>query len=117
MNAKDELTRAVSGTDGNITCAVIEYCHCRGFSEAEHRTYVLTEGHSTVELDAFLDSLDFKYDNSYGSQELFGTVWLSDGTWLERGEYDGSEWWEHRERPSIPEELRFKVKNEFWRVI
>lgn len=110
-NAKEELVRVVSHTDGNITCAVIK--HHRGYSEAEHRTYVLSEGHSTVELDAFLDSLDFNYNNGFGGQELFGTVWLTDGTWMERGEYDGSEWWEHRERPSIPEELRFKVKNEF----
>jgi len=49
-----------------------------------------------------LQVLDFRYDGGYGGQELFGTVWLKDGTWMERGEYDGSEWWEHRTRPEIP---------------
>jgi hypothetical protein len=31
-------------------------------------------------------------------------VWLDDGTWLSRGEYDGSEWWEHNQLPTIPYE-------------
>jgi hypothetical protein len=46
--------------------------------------------------------LDFEYDNGYGGQELYGTVWLVDETWLSRGEYDGSEWWEHNVLPVIP---------------
>mgnify|MGYP000630626643 CR=1 FL=1 len=54
--------------------------------------------------------LDFEYDSGYGGQNLFGTIWYEDGTWSERGEYDGSEWWEHRERPQIPEELDRKDK-------
>lgn len=45
-----------------------------------------------------LASID--YDNGYGGQELFGTIVFKDGTWLERGEYDGSEWWEHRKLPT-----------------
>jgi hypothetical protein len=36
---------------------------------------------------------------------LFGTVWLEDGMWMERGEYDGSEWWELMRRPEIPSTL------------
>ena len=36
-------------------------------------------------------------------------IWLmEEGTWIERGEYDGSEWWEYRECPSIPDELKIK---------
>lgn len=42
------------------------------------------------------------YDSGFGIQELFGTIWYTDGTWSERCEYDGSEWWEYRERPKIP---------------
>lgn len=41
------------------------------------------------------------YDNGYGSaevaQDLVIVFW--DGTWLERYEYDGSEWWEHKSTP------------------
>ena len=45
--------------------------------------------------------MNFEYDNGFGGQELYGTIWLKDGTWCTRGEYDGSEWWEHHERPDI----------------
>lgn len=50
---------------------------------------------------SFLETLaSINYDNGYGGQELFGTIVFKDGTWLERGEYDGSEWWEHRKLPT-----------------
>lgn len=53
--------------------------------------------------DAFttIDQLNFNYDSGYGGQELFGTVYFNDGTWLDRGEYDGSEWWEHMTPPIL----------------
>lgn len=46
---------------------------------------------------------DLEYDSGYGSQELFGTILFKDNTWLERGEYDGQEWWEYRSPPTISE--------------
>lgn len=49
-----------------------------------------------------LDLLDFYYDSDHGAQELFGTVWLKDGSWLERSEYDGQEAWVHKCRPPMP---------------
>lgn len=63
-----------------------------------------TTGRSLEELQAFLDSLPeraINYDSGYGSQEWFGWISFTDGTWIERGEYDGSEWWEVREQPSL----------------
>lgn len=39
------------------------------------------------------------YDNGYGGQELYGVITFTDGTWLSRGEYDGSEWWEYNKLP------------------
>ena len=56
-------------------------------------------------LPEVLPLLDFEYDNGYGGQELFGNIWYKDGTWSERGEYDGSEWWEHKVCPAIPKEV------------
>jgi len=29
-----------------------------------------------------------------------------DGTWTERREYDGSEWWKYMKTPEIPEKLK-----------
>nr|DAD71123.1 MAG TPA: hypothetical protein [Podoviridae sp. ctiuS14] len=63
-----------------------------------------TTGRSLKELQAFLDSLPERavnYDSGYGSQEWFGWISFKDGTWIERIEYDGSEWWESREQPSL----------------
>ena len=45
-----------------------------------------------------LEGFDFDYDNDYGMQILYGTVYCRNKTngfpvWLTRGEYDGSEWW------------------------
>jgi len=51
---------------------------------------------------AFWAFLDTDYDAGFGGQELFGTIWLSDGSWLERHEYDGQEWWTLKKRPPIP---------------
>lgn len=59
---------------------------------------------ATIEgtLDEVLPRLDFDYDDGYGGQELEGTIWYANGTWSDRGEYYGSEWWEHCECPSLP---------------
>ena len=53
-------------------------------------------------LKEVLPLLDFDYDNGYGGQELHGIIWYTDGTWSDRGEYDGSEWWEHHVCPECP---------------
>ena len=47
---------------------------------------------------------DFEYDNGFGVEEVDLSLKIvgSDITgdwWLERGEYDGSEWWEFKQKP------------------
>jgi hypothetical protein len=59
--------------------------------------------HITGTLEQVLPQLNFHYDEGYSSQHIFGTIWYTDGTWSERGEYDGSEWWVYRKCPSLPE--------------
>ena len=49
---------------------------------------------------AFFNGLtSINYYEGYGGQELFGVIAFNDGTWLDRGEYDGSEWWEKHQFP------------------
>ena len=48
-----------------------------------------------------IDQLDFTYDSGYGTQKLFGVVFFNDNTWLDRGEYDGSEWWDYITTPTL----------------
>jgi len=56
-----------------------------------------------------IKELDFDYCEGYGSQELYGLVLFDDNSWLERGEYDGSEWWEYKKPPTIEEVLNDKI--------
>lgn len=50
---------------------------------------------------------DVEYDSGYGAAEVAVDL-LVVGTdfWLERGEYDGSEWWEFKEIPTRPQKKR-----------
>lgn len=104
MNAKEEFLRRVN----------LDELKCAGISieiewNEEHgqmfKDISLPVGYSELDLNLFLDQLDLEYDSGYGSQELFGTIWMKDGTWFDRGEYDGSEWWQRQQCPEIPAEL------------
>lgn len=92
-NARMEFLNHVNGRE--VLCAIIQ----------SGDEFYLTTGWTKEEWDEFLSSLNFDYDSGYGSQKLFGTIWYVDGTWSERGEYDGSEWWEHHVCPDIPTKL------------
>jgi len=66
----------------------------------------LKVGYTPNQFAQFILALDFEYDSGYGCQELYGTIWYSDGTWSSRGEYDGSEWWDWNILPDIPDNLK-----------
>jgi hypothetical protein len=90
-NAKEEFLEAVTGRD--VVAAIVKH---------DGKTFLLRQGYTVQDRINFLNNLDFEYRSGYGAQNLFGTVWLKNGKWLDRGEYDGSEWWELREMPAIP---------------
>jgi hypothetical protein len=104
MNAKKELIELLEQVIVDIHCAKVSL-HARYVNGNTSKAALLKVDHTPEELDEFLDGLDFDYDNGYGGQELFGTIWFVDGTYATRGEYDGSEWWEHHTCPEIPAEL------------
>lgn len=57
--------------------------------------------------DDFCLKANFEYDNGYGGAEIpMDLVIVGKDFWLERGEYDGSEWWEFKTMPVEPEETR-----------
>jgi len=99
INAKDEFLEEVDGKE--VKCALVE--HFNG-------NFSLVVGYSEEDLSRFLSELDFNYDDGFGGQELYGTIWYEHGTWSERGEYDGSEWWNHCRVPDIPESLNEGVQ-------
>lgn len=51
------------------------------------------------------------YDSGYGGQEIAtDLVVVGEDWWLERGEYDGSEWWEFKTTPKRqPDAKRFSL--------
>ena len=100
-NAKKEFLRHIK--ERKVLCVEISYQDC--WYKNTSFEYKLPVGYTEEQYNAFIESLDFEYDSGYGAQELFGTVWLEDGTWCTRGEYDGSEWWVHNHLPEIPSEL------------
>ena len=75
-----------------------------------------SDGKKVCSWNDFVTMADFDYDYSYGGQVIEATlvVRFKDSTWLERREYDGSEWWEYKKAPRKarkPEPLpRLKAK-------
>jgi hypothetical protein len=53
-----------------------------------------------------INNLDVEYYEGFGSQQLRGVVLLDNNDWLERQQYDGSEWWEYRKCPTVEELLK-----------
>ncbi len=104
MNAKEEFIRVTK--DFKVVCAEID--NNKSWYDADERTplHILKVGYSPEEYSKFLEAIDFKYDSGFGGQELFGTIWCENGIWLDRGEYDGSEWWDTHVYPEIPLQLK-----------
>lgn len=64
-------------------------------------------GHS-CSWEEFLSLANFTYDNSFGGQIIPSdlVIAFSDGSWLSRGEYDGSEWWDYNVPFVVPAETK-----------
>ena len=108
-NAKEELVNYITKLNVTIKCAYIRQGHDDYYfdnDEDKPLPIILKENYNQKDYNDFLKALDFKYDSGYGGQELYGTVWLTNVTWLQRGEYDGSEWWEHMTMPEIYDECK-----------
>lgn len=55
----------------------------------------------------FRENANFEYHDGYGSAEIpDDLIIVGDDFWLERHEYDGSEWWEFKTMPKEPKEER-----------
>ena len=100
MNAKDEFIYYTKGLE--VKCATlfgVEFSRLDGFLA------VLRVGYSEEEYSEFLKEIDFEYNDGFGGQNLDGYIWHEDGSWYERGEYNGCEWWEFKRYPVIPNYL------------
>ena len=74
----------------------------------------------TIPFDRELSVLDVDYDNGFGGQEISEElIVVGKYFWLERHEYDGSEWWEFKAMPIKPNEVRgyTKVEGGSWETL
>lgn len=105
INAKKEFLEHVGGR--KVLCARVAFIAFRQCDEDQvASSHDLREGYSDEEYQAFLESLNKEYDNGYGCQELYGTIWYTNHSWSDRSEYDGSEWWTFQSCPKVPKELK-----------
>ena len=57
--------------------------------------------------EQFISLANKEYDDGFGSQEVAQDLIVrGNDFWLERHEYDGSEWWEFKTLPRIPDKVR-----------
>ena len=95
-NLYDETIKAINGR--KIAYAKIKVNNDILGDDAKYIN--LKPYHTCSERGEFYNSLrNINYDNGYGSQYVFGFVVFTDGTWIERKEYDGSEWWGSKRCP------------------
>lgn len=96
INAKDELLTALAYANQSLKDIIafnIYYESSSGDKSFKGTTLALS-------------SLDFEYDEGYGSQHLYGTILFKDNSWLSRWEYDGSEGWEHNKPLTVEDVLQ-----------
>lgn len=59
------------------------------------------DGTESSQWDAFALLANIEYDEGFGGNEIrMSLTVVGDGWWLERHEYDGSEWWEFKSLPA-----------------
>lgn len=58
-------------------------------------------------IEDFIKAADHIYNSGYGAPEVATDLLVvGEDFWLERHEYDGSEWWEFKSIPACPTETR-----------
>lgn len=105
VNARREYIYFVENLP-RVKCARIYTLEYDDNLSEVHININLPEYYTQEEESEFLNKLNFDYDAGYGEQKLFGTIWFEDGSYAQRREYDGSEWWDHCCIPDIPDELK-----------
>jgi len=104
MNARKELLDFLGGD--KVKCANI----IRDYFSTDEKRILLKVGYSDEDWEKFLSELDFDYDIHTGclgfEDELSGTVWLMDGSWLTRIEHDEMGFWTLHYPPEIPADLQ-----------
>ena len=94
MNLKNETLRILEENDKDFT--YIKWAVLFIDFGDSYKDIILPPNYTKEDLDKFINNIDFDYDDGFGGQEVFGKIMLVTDSWLERNEYDGSEWWEYK---------------------
>ena len=112
MNAKEEFIEHIENRV--VKCATLSKGDYWNYADEVIPSYDLKVGHTEKDYKEFLKKIDYEYDDGFGGQNIKGAIiwyikgaiiWYEDGTWSERDEYDGAEWWNYVSTPIIPESL------------
>lgn len=97
INAKEELLETLQEIGKSIEDIEFAgvYYDCSNYDIGESGA-----GCATEDTNFLLDFLNFSYDEGFGMQYIYGYILFSDGSWLERREYDGAEWWKFMTLPT-----------------
>ena len=64
-------------------------------------------GHEISKDDFLRIAKGFDYNNGFGGVEVPGDLMIvGEDWWMERCEYDGSEWWEFKRKPERPSKIK-----------
>ena len=99
MNASIEFNNFIVGKP-DVICAYTENVGLYSYQTPSHNSLPLA--YTEEQYAKFMLELDFTYNNGFGGKQLDGQIWFKDGTWADRGEYDGSGWWQYHKCPQVP---------------
>jgi len=86
-NLWDETVRKLASLNFDFDKDVIQVQTCEGYINKEIFKMI---------------AMATNYDSGYGSAEIReDLIIVGNGWWLERDEYDGSEWWVYRTKPDL----------------
>lgn len=87
----------------NLLKETIEDLKKHGKGPTDVRWVGSSDGAYWVDWAAFAAIANVEYDDGFGGQEIASDlVVVGDDWWLEREEYDGSEWWSFKRAPERP---------------
>lgn len=84
----------------NLLRETIEILESAGKSAEDVLWVDSKDGSHAITWDEFAAIADIEYNNGFGGQEIVNDLVVAlRSSWLERGEYDGSEWWDYCSKP------------------
>ena len=107
INLLQETTQAISKTGHSLED--IKYIFIKKDDDTVSDVLIKDYSSSSVSEEE-LKNLDFDYDYDYGKHYVYGFVAFRDGSYLQRADYDGYEWWKYHRCPKFEDLL--KVDND-----